>query len=462
MDPLLLLSTQAATPSRLAAGRFFFSSPDTGISVAAVGLAPESEELPGLTSKDEHGPASAGGSGPIGPAEPGLTAGVGPGRTAGVEPGQIALVVLPFDAARESGPVAPGSPWHGMSMAAVTVPQVCVFSRRDETVVVATSSESGEDAKRTAEQVAAALLKAAESTPVAGSRGAGVGASRGAPHGAAPSDSPAAVRMSADNRHEARRRVTAALAAIDGGQAAKIVVSTSLSKVPTQPPDPVAVLGRLRAAQPEAFTFLYEPVPGGAFVGASPERLVSVSGRAVRSMALAGSAPRGQDEDSDRALGEALLASRKDRTEHAMVVDAVCSGLEPATSSLDVRGEPRLKRLAGIQHLETPIEGTLAEPASVLDLAKVLHPTPALAGTPREASMELIRLIEGGSRGLYGGAIGWMDGEGDGDLSVAIRCLLLLEDSVTAFAGAGVVAGSDPDAEVREMELKLRTVLSAA
>jgi isochorismate synthase len=256
-------------------------------------------------------------------------------------------------------------------------------------------------------------------------------------------------------------RVTAALAAIASGEVQKVVVATAHTTQLAQPADPVALLRRLRSAQPGCFLYLVEPVPGKAFLGATPERLVAVSGSQARTMALAGSARRGQNAADDSALGASLLDSAKDRAEHQLVVDELRVVLAPMASEMDVPDAPRLKQLATIQHLETPITATLPAQGDVLDLAGRLHPTPALAGTPREAALAVIHELEGNARGWYGGLVGWADAAGNGDLSVAIRCLLLDGDSATAFAGAGIVAGSDPEREVAEIGLKLGVALGA-
>jgi len=303
---------------------------------------------------------------------------------------------------------------------------------------------AGRDLARRVREVAAALR--GPGSPVTDRR------RRQSPDIAALTESEAAVL---------RARVEAALAVIRAGEARKVVVATAHTVHPTVPPDPVAVLRRLQSTQPDCFHYLVQPSRHRALVGASPERLVAVDGNQVRTMALAGSAPRGVDPAADEALGAALLASAKDRAEHALVVDAIRDALAPAVTSITVPDTPRLRRLATIQHLETPIEATLAGQGDILDLAARLHPTPALAGTPRDAALAAIRRIEGDTRGWYGGLVGWVDAQGNGDLTVAIRCLLLVGDTATAFAGAGIVAGSDPDREVAEIALKLGAALGA-
>jgi isochorismate synthase len=256
-----------------------------------------------------------------------------------------------------------------------------------------------------------------------------------------------------------QQRVEHALAAIASQELEKVVLATSCSLELPAAPDPIGVLQVLRAQQPGCCHFLLSPGAGVAFMGASPERLVSVQGRSLKTVALAGSAPRGSDTAADRALGDELLASDKERREHSLVVDAICRELgESAPANLP---SPRLRRLATLQHLETEIRAVVPPGTSVLDWAARLHPTPALGGAPRDRARRLIHDLEGDNRGLYGGAVGWVDRPGDGDLCVAIRSMLLRGKTVTAFAGAGIVQGSDPAREADEVRSKLRVTLQA-
>ncbi len=274
-------------------------------------------------------------------------------------------------------------------------------------------------------------------------------------------------------------RIARVVAAIRRGEARKVVLATAWSTPAAAARDPLGVLDRLRRAQPGCFHVLVQPggvgvdgaaggqgdaprppAAGAAFVVASPERLVAVRGGRVATMALAGSARRDPDPAADHALGVALLGSAKDRAEHAMVVEAIAGTLGRLGVDARFPPQPRLRRLATVQHLETPFEGAGPDGLDVLDAAAALHPTPALGGVPRAAALALLRAAEGFDRGWYAGAVGWIDGCGDGDVAVGIRGLLLRGDVATAFAGAGLVAASDPAAEAREIALKLRAALS--
>jgi len=218
---------------------------------------------------------------------------------------------------------------------------------------------------------------------------------------------------------------------------------------------------RLRAVNPDAFTFA-TPTTAGTLVGASPELLVSRFGREVRSNPLAGSAARSGDPDEDRANADALLASAKDREEHAIVVEAIAEVLRPFCRELSWDPVPTLLETPNVWHLSTRFRGLLREPPpGVLELVRVLHPTPAVAGEPRDAALGVIEELEPFDRGSYAGPVGWIDATGDGEWAIALRCAELRGDRATLYAGAGIVAGSSPDAEVDETERKFRAFLDA-
>jgi len=198
-------------------------------------------------------------------------------------------------------------------------------------------------------------------------------------------------------------------------------------------------------------------------VGATPELLVSRRGDRVVSHPLAGSARRNADPAEDEAASRALLASGKDRREHAFVVEAILDLLAPLCADLSAPGGPSLASTRTMWHLGTRIEARLRAPeeTTAADLAALLHPTPAVAGTPRQAALDLIRDLESHDRGFYAGAVGWMNAGGDGDWHVALRCAEVEGRTVRAFAGAGIVEGSDPEAEADETSAKLLAILRA-
>ena len=255
--------------------------------------------------------------------------------------------------------------------------------------------------------------------------------------------------------------VTQATAEIQAGTFQKVVLARLVELLL---PEPVAVsraLAYLDAQYPECYRFLFEPQPHHAFYGATPELLTRVAGTAVYTMGMAGSIRRGNTPGEDNALAMALRHSQKDRHEHQLVVDSIGRRLAPLTTSLDVPARPQIYTLSNIHHLYTPITGTLAEPSGVLPIVATLHPTPALGGTPRAAAMQFIQTAEPVSRGWYAAPVGWIDHRLDGVFAVAIRSAVAQQNRVWAYAGAGIVAQSVPEAEWQETMVKLRPMLNA-
>ena len=245
------------------------------------------------------------------------------------------------------------------------------------------------------------------------------------------------------------------------GEAAKVVLAREVVATADGVLEAAAVARALAAAYPSCYTYLVGGGDGSAFVGASPELLVRRLGGEARSQPMAGSIARGQDEAEDAALAARLEASAKDTAEHALTAWHVRTALEPFAE--DVRATaPEIVRFTNIQHLATTVDATLTEPhATLLELAAALHPTPAINGEPADRATRLIKELEGMERGWYAGAVGWLDGRGDGELAVAIRCGLLSLDTGRLFAGNGIMPGSDPATELDETETKLRALLGA-
>lgn len=203
--------------------------------------------------------------------------------------------------------------------------------------------------------------------------------------------------------------------------------------------------------------------PGPVLVGASPELLISRRGRRIRSLPLAGSIPRSPDHREDRRRRTALERSVKDLAEHAFVVESLRQALRPLCAQLQIDARPHLVATDTMWHLGTGITGVLAgeEPPCALRLAQLCHPTPAVCGTPAGRAAEVIAAVERRDRGYLAGACGWVDARGDGDFAVTIRAGVIDGARISLFAGAGIVAGSDPELEARETEAKLGTMLSA-
>jgi isochorismate synthase len=253
--------------------------------------------------------------------------------------------------------------------------------------------------------------------------------------------------------------VVAARDAVRAGQLTKAVIARPITVAADRPIDVHAVLRRLRASFGSSYRFSID-----GFVGASPELLVAVDGDIVRSHPLAGTAPRTGDPETDAQLAASLIASTKNQVEHRVVIEVVHDTLLPWVSYLDWEPEPSIVTVANVQHLGSAVEGRLSSPApNVLDLVRQLSPTPALGGHPRDEALGLIAEVEGFERGRYGGAVGWLDAAGHGTWAVAIRCAELAPDRCSArlVAGGGIVADSDPHAELAETQAKFQAMLSA-
>jgi salicylate biosynthesis isochorismate synthase len=195
------------------------------------------------------------------------------------------------------------------------------------------------------------------------------------------------------------------------------------------------------------------------FLAASPELLVRREGQRASTVALAGSIGRSADPAVDDHLGERLLRSDKDREENAIVARAIARVLRPHSVWVAAAPEPAVIKVANIQHLATPIRAQLASPRDALELAGLLHPTPAVGGDPRERAVELIPALEGFDRGWYAGGVGWTDSTGDGEFCVSLRCALLRGPMARLYAGCGIVRDSEPASELAETEIKFGALL---
>ncbi len=257
---------------------------------------------------------------------------------------------------------------------------------------------------------------------------------------------------------EFERAVIAATERIEAGQLEKIVLAREVVVSTGAAHDPAAVFGALREQFPSCFCFCCG-TPEAAFIGASPELLVRRSGASLSTVALAGSTRRSSDPSIDDHLGEQLLRSDKDRREHQIVAERIVRVLRPHAVWVEQAPEPEIVKVANIQHLATPILAQLAEPRSAVELAGLLHPTPAVGGEPWSAAAAAIADLEGMDRGWYAGPVGWMDATEDGEFCVALRSALLRDREAHLYAGGGIVAGSDPAAELAETEVKLDALL---
>jgi menaquinone-specific isochorismate synthase len=251
--------------------------------------------------------------------------------------------------------------------------------------------------------------------------------------------------------------VEAATRAIRAGDLAKVVLAREVVVEADCPLSPAHVAARLRQAYPTCFVFSVD-----GMVGASPELLVARWGEQVHSQPMAGTAPRGDGPEADARLAAALLASAKEREEHDLTVAAVVDALGPVCEELHAGAGPSIVAVANVQHLATAVRGRLRAPApTALGLAARLHPTPAVCGAPRATALALLRHLERFDRGRYAGPVGWVDRHGDGQWAVAIRVAEIDGARARLVAGAGIVADSEPEAELVETQVKLQALLNA-
>ena len=250
--------------------------------------------------------------------------------------------------------------------------------------------------------------------------------------------------------------VQSAIDAISAGKVEKVVLARDLEAAVPKKFDIRPVLSKLAEKYPTCWVYSVD----GTF-GASPELLVRVSHGQVSARVLAGTAGRGTDPEVDQAIATALAGSHKNLAEHAFAVDSFVQALEPFCVQVDADSEPFSLALPNVWHLASDVHGVLKQEASVLDLAAALHPTAAVAGTPRAAAQALIEELEPFDRGRYAGPVGWIGADGDGEWAIALRGGQLEESRIRAFAGCGIVSESEPSAELAETELKFQPVIGA-
>ncbi len=335
-------------------------------------------------------------------------------------PGPIACGALPF------GEGAPG--W-------LIVPAITVVRRADGTGWVTTTGPDGASAPGPSGGTVAETVNG---------------------HRASVPDDGAGLRED-PGRAEWTESVRRILSAIDAGEVRKVVLARQLVVEAAAPFDRRAVLDRLRRSHPSCFTYA-----AGGFVGASPELLGRRQGDRMASCPMAGTVRRGATADEDAALTAGLRRSVKEAEEHRLLVEAVVAALAPVCAAPPTAGDPDVVRFPTVSHLATRVSGVLRRPApSALALAGLLHPTPAVGGLPRAEALATIAALESFDRGLYAGPVGWVDAGGDGEWAVALRGAQLDGCRARLVAGAGIVAGSDPEAEWAETEAKLRPMLAA-
>ncbi|QSG02255.1 isochorismate synthase [Natranaeroarchaeum sulfidigenes] len=337
----------------------------------------------------------------------------------------------------------PAPPWTGFDSARFVLPEL-QLTWTDDTAWLTANAVAPDDPATVDDRVENALAEIEGVTPTGGIA---------EPPGVA-------SRERCPSRERWREQVRAAIDRIRGGDLQKVVLAQSLSVELERQLSLPDVIARLDVSYPDCQRFLVQPGDGPVFFGATPERLVSAAGRTVETVALAGSTGRGDTTEEDEWLAAELLDSEKDIHEHELVADAVRTQLSPYASSVQT-GQRTVRKLPTVQHLQTPITAELDDAEHVLTLVKALHPTPAVGGLPPDAAWETIRETEAFDRGWYASPVGWFDAAGDGAFAVGIRSAVAEGDRATLFAGAGIVADSDPDREWDEVQLKYGPMLDA-
>lgn len=255
--------------------------------------------------------------------------------------------------------------------------------------------------------------------------------------------------------------VEASLAAIRGGAISKAVLARTLDITLAEPVSPVDVVARLWEANRGSHVFLFEPIPGSALVGAAPETVATLRDGVFHATAVAGSIRRGDTPREQAELAARLLASDKDRAEQRIALDDMLARLETVAQQIRTDPQPHVLTLARIQHLETEIRASVPAGVGVLDLLRLLHPTPAVCGLPRDAAMAFLAEEEPFERGWYAGPVGWFDADGNGVFAPALRTGVTTGSGWRLFAGAGIVEGSVPALEWEETAIKFEPMLGA-
>ncbi len=420
----------AVFASRLASDRWFcWEQPDRGFALAGLGVAHEASSRGRDRFTDVAEECLRVGGDPILDEPRGLPAGAGPVWLGG------------FAFAPDGGSTAA---WSSFAPAALVLPEVSLCRSGDRAFLTVNAVVApGGDTERLGERLASrfAALRVGATLPLLD------------PHPTAHAEI-----GSARPPREFEAAVEGATSRIGAGEMSKVVLAREVIVSAAAAHDPAAVFGAMREQFPSCFCFCCG-TPEAAFLGASPELLVRRSGASVSTVALAGSTRRSSDPAVDDHLGEQLLRSDKDRREQRIVAERIVRALRPHAVWVEAAPEPEIVKVANIQHLATPVVAQMAESHSAIELAGALHPTPAVGGEPWPAAASAIADLEAMDRGWYAAPVGWMDATEDGEFCVALRSALLRDREAHLFAGVGVVAGSDPAAELAETEVKLGALL---
>ncbi|HEX5990787.1 MAG TPA: isochorismate synthase [Solirubrobacterales bacterium] len=420
----------AVFASRLASDRWFcWEQPDREFALAGLGVAHEASSRGERRFGDVAEECLRVGGGAVLDEPRGLPAGAGP----------VWLGGFAFDPDGGATPT-----WSSLLPASLVLPEVSICRSGGRSFLsVNVVVQPGEDVERVGERLASRLAALRLDAPLPLLD----------PHPTAHAE----IRSARPPR-EFEAAVEGATSRIAAGEMTKVVLAREVIVSAAAAHDTAALFGAMREQFPACFCFCCG-TPEAAFVGASPELLVRRSGASASTVALAGSTRRSSDPAVDDHLGEQLLRSDKDRREQRIVAERIVRALRPHAVWVEAAAEPEIAKVANIQHLATPIVAQLAEPHSAIELAGLLHPTPAVGGEPWPAAAKAIADLEGMDRGWYAAPVGWMDATEDGEFCVALRSALLRDREAHLFAGVGVVAGSDPAAELAETEVKLGALL---
>lgn len=278
---------------------------------------------------------------------------------------------------------------------------------------------------------------------------------------ALPPPEPVTGTATATDRGAWEAAVVESLEAIRDGHVSKVVLARTCDVELSAPVDPAEVVGHLWGVNRGSYVFLFEPAPGSAIVGAAPETVTTLRDGVFHATAVAGSVRRGGSPEEQVELAARLLASEKDRAEQRIALDDMVARLETVAHRIRTDPEPHVLTLARIQHLETEIRASVPTGVGVLDLLRLLHPTPAVCGLPRDEAMAFLAREEPFERGWYAGPVGWFDAEGNGIFAPALRTAVSGGTAWRLFAGSGIVQGSVPALEWEETAIKFEPVLEA-
>ncbi|HET7416531.1 MAG TPA: isochorismate synthase [Solirubrobacterales bacterium] len=416
--------------SRLASERWFcWEQPDREFALAGLGVAYEAASRGARRFAEVAEECLRLGDHPVVEEPRGLAAGAGPVWVGG----------FAFDPEGGSTPT-----WSSLPPASLVLPEVSICRRGERAFLTVNAVvRPGEGVERRAEELAARVagLRLDAPLPLLD------------PHPTAHAE----IRSARPPR-EFEAAVEGATRRIAAGEFSKVVLAREVIVSAGAAHDTAAIFGGMREQFPACFCFCCG-TPEAAFIGASPELLVRRAGASVSTVALAGSTRRSSDPAVDDHLGEQLLRSDKDRREQRIVAERIVRALRSHAVWVEAATEPEIVKVANIQHLASPVIAQLAEPHSAIEMAGLLHPTPAVGGEPWFRAAGAIAELEGMDRGWYAAPVGWMDATEDGEFCVALRSALLRDREAHLFAGVGVVAGSDPAAELAETEVKLGALL---